>query len=257
MQDKIIKNLTKYGLTNIEARIYMAILALESASVDKISKQAEVNRTSCYPVLERLKDQGLVGQVKKKGRTEFKASAPEKFYDLLDTKKESIEKIIPDLKSLFEISRGKPDVRFYEGEEGLKTVLNSILEEADELLVFGEGDSFLNAIPGWTDNYVEKRGGKSIKVKIILKASPAAVKAIQKRRSTDNKVSRNTKVRMLPEAYKIDCSSFDIYNNKIVLYSFKKPTNAVVIESRTISQLMRTVFGILWDLAEKYDHLFK
>lgn len=256
MQDKIIKNLVKYGLSETEARVYSATLALDGENVDKIANSAGVNRTSCYPILERLTKTGLVSSAKKRGKTIFKAAPPEKFFDLLDEKKESVENIMDDLKSLFEINRGRPDVRYYEGEEGLKTVLNSIINEAKEMYIFGESESFLKALPGWMDNYVNKRVAKNIRVHIILKATPVAVKAAQKIKQ-DGKMSKYIKIRLLPEAYRTECSSFDVYNNKVALYSFQKPYNAVVIESKIINQLMRTVFNILWDVAEKYEHLAK
>lgn len=257
LNQKLIKNLTEYGLSDTEARVYCAALALDGGPVDKISKRADTNRSSSYAVLERLKEMGLVSQVKKGNKTVFKASQPERLYDLLNERKEVVQKILPDLKSLFDISRGKPDVRFYEGREGLKTVLNSILDEAKEILIFGEADSFIKAIPGWTEAYVEKRAGKNIKVKLILKASPYAVSSIKRIQAAKTKTSELIKVRMLPEAYRINASGFDIYNNKVVLYSFEKQNNAVVIENNLISDMMRTVFGILWDTAEKYEHLLR
>ncbi len=156
---------------------------------------------------------------------------------------------------MFEINRGRPDVRFYDGREGLKTVLSSILQETKEVLIFGDGDSFIKAIPGWTEAYVNKRSNKDIKIKIILKASPDAVKSIKKVRESSEQVRKLVKVRVLPEAYKIEYSGFDVYNNKVVFYSFAKQNNAVVIDSRLISTMMKTVFNILWETAEKYDNL--
>ena len=257
MDQKIITTLIKYGLLETEARVYCAALALDGTSVDKIAKNAGVNRTSCYPVLERLENLGLVSQVKKKGKTLFMAVSPKKFLELADEKRETIESIIPDMNSLFEISRGRPSVRYYEGSEGLKTVLNMILSEAKEIFIFGEADSFIKAIPSWTESYVAKRAKKNIRIKMILKASPFAVNSIKKIRASNEQVNKLIKVRMLPEAYKINYSGFDIYNNKLVLYSFEKQNNAVVIENKLINQMMRTVFDILWETSEKYEHLMK
>lgn len=257
MNEKIIKNLIKYGLSDSEARAYTSALMLESAPVEKLAKNSGLNRTSLYPILERLFSLGLISQVKKKGKTVIKSVPPEKFFDLLDEKKEAVEDILPDLRSLFDISRGRPDVSFYEGQEGLKTVMNSVLNEAKELYVFGEADSFIKAIPEWTENYVKKRIDKKIKVKMILKASPFAVRTIKQIRGSSEAANKLIKVRMLPPAYKIDYSAFDIFNNKVVLYSFEKQNNATVIESNIISNLMRTVFDILWDAAEKYKSLLE
>lgn len=254
MNSNILKKLNEFGLSETEARVYYATLALEKASVDKIAKHSNTNRSACYPVLERLKSLGVISQVKTKGKTMFKASTPEKFLELLEEKRQAIQGIIPDLKSLLEISEGKPDVRFYEGKEGLKTVLNSILKETNEVLILGDGDSFKKSIPGWSDYYSDKRLIKNIKVKMILRGTPLAIQSVKKLRSNKQK-SKLVKIRLLPEAYRLINCGFDAYNNKVILYSFEKQKVAVVIESKVISQMMKTVFEILWNEAEKYGHL--
>lgn len=253
----MIKNLIKYGLSEHEAKIYCSVLALEEATVDRIARHAELNRTSSYPILERLKQLGLLGQGKKKKKTVYKAVRPERLFELLDEKKESVSRILPDLKSLFDISRGRPDVSFFEGSEGLKTVLNNILEEAKEICILGDGENFINVIPGWTSAYVKKRAGKNIKVRLILRGTPNAIKSIKKHLETDNQINKSLKVRFLPELYKINFGGFDIYNNKVILYSFEKQNHAVVIESHIINQTMRTVFDVLWEFSEKFDYLLK
>lgn len=253
--ERIIKNLTEYGLTEHEAKIYCSTLALEEATVDRIARHADLNRTSSYPIFERLKKLGLVGQGKKNKKTVFKAVRPEKFLNLLEEKKEKITSILPDLKALFDISRGRPGVSFFEGAEGLKTVLSDILNEAKEVCILGEGESFVNAIPGWIDAYIKKRAGKKIKIKMILRATPYSLGTIPNMRQLD--ANGLLQIRVLPEGYRIDSSGFDIYNNKVVLYSFEKDNHAVVVESAMIARLMKTVFDILWIEAGRYDNLLK
>lgn len=255
--ETIIKKLVTYGLSETEAKLYCSCLALEEASVDKLARYADLNRTSTYPVLERLKELGLVSQGKKKKHTVYKAVSPEKLIDLLEEKKETLVSIMPDLKSLLAISRGRPDVSFFEGTEGLKTVLNDILKEAKEIYILGDGENFINLIPGWMEAYVNKRADKNIKVKLIIRATPYDLKSIKKLLASNNKVNQLLNVRVLPEIYKIHQGGFDIYNNKVVLYSFEKQNHAVVIESNVINQVMRTVFNLLWETAEKYNHLLK
>ncbi len=257
MSDKrIVEKLVDYGLSEHEAKIYCSTLALEEATVDRIASHADLNRTSSYPIFERLKKMGLVSQGKKKKKTVFKAVRPEKLLDILDEKREGVKEILPDLKSLFDISRGRPSVSFFEGAEGLKTVLTDILNEAKEVCILGEGESFVNAIPGWIEAYIKKRAGKNIKVKMILRATPFGIDSI-KRIIKSGGLNNSLQVRMLPEGYCIDYSGFDIYNNKVVLYSFEKDNHAVVVESAVIARMMKTVFDSLWNEAERYNNLLK
>lgn len=251
MKEKILKQLTNIGLSEIEAKVYLAALAINNATADKISKYAEINRTATYPVIEKLKKRGFAGQVKIKGKTVYRPVSPEKIIDFLEERKKGFENVIPELKSIFELSQGNPIVTFYEGKDGLKTVLNSILKETNEVLIFGDGDSFYSSIADWADYYSNKREKKLVKSRIILKGTPRAIKAAKALTKEGNKF---TKIRVLPESYKIDYSGFDVYNNKTILYSFSKQDVAVVIESKIISQMMRTIFEILWDIAENYNN---
>jgi HTH-type transcriptional regulator, sugar sensing transcriptional regulator len=254
----IQETLEQFGLSEAEARIYHSVLALEGAPVDKIARRADTNRTSTYPVLERLEKMGLVSRLKKKGKTVYRAAAPEKFLDILEDKKEKIEKVLPDLKSLFAIQEGRPNVQLFEGVEGLKTVLNMILNEATtEVLIFSDGESFLKKIPGWAEAYVLKRSRKNVRVRMVLKSSVYNIQARKLLREGKTEKAKTNKIRLLPEAYEIEDSGFDIYNNKVVFYSFDKQNVAVVVESKIVSRLMRTNFEILWNEAGRYDDVIR
>jgi len=254
MSENIIEELEKFGLSQIEAKVYCAVLALEKNSVDNIAKRAKINRTSCYTVLERLNNSGLISSVKNKGKTVYKAAPPEKFLEILEENKKSIESIIPDLKSIFDSKKNDADIRFYKGGEGLKTVLNMILREAKEVLIFGDGDSFKTAIPHWTQYYSDKRAEHDIKARIILRATSQAIDSAKSLNLKNSKKSELAKIRVLPEALVATNSGFDVYGNKTIFYSFEKEPLAVVVESRIISQMMKTVFETMWNEAEKYNN---
>lgn len=254
MDTDIIEKLENFGLSQAEAKVYYSALSLESASADKIANRAKINRTTCYSVLEKLKAAGLVSQIKNKGKTIFKPASPEKFLEILEDKKKKIESIIPDLKSIFEPKKNDADIRFYEGGEGLKTVLNMILREAKEVLIFGDGDSFKNAIPQWTKYYSDKRTEQNIKAKILLKATPSVINSVIDFQAQKLKKNELTKIRVLPEVLVATNSGFDVYGNKAIFYSFEKEPLAVVVESRVICQMMRIVFETMWNEAEKYNN---
>jgi hypothetical protein len=174
--------------------------------------------------------------------------------DILNEKKEGVEKIIPQLNSLYEVNRGKPNVNFFDGQEGVKTVLNSILEETKELLVFGDGNSFKHAIPGWTEQYSLRRAKKGIKAKFLLKATPLSIECGKKYKTIKDVKSEYTQYRVLPEAYELEYNGFYVYNNKVALCVFEKEPMAVVIESKIVANLLKSMFNILWIVAEKYDN---
>ena len=51
----LVTNLIEFGLSDKEARIYLSLLESDTSMVQEIAKNAGVNRSSTYVVLESLK----------------------------------------------------------------------------------------------------------------------------------------------------------------------------------------------------------
>ena len=68
MNNLIAKQLINFGFSEKEAKIYLALLELEAATVFETAKLSGVNRSSAYVVLEALKKKGFVGISDKDGR---------------------------------------------------------------------------------------------------------------------------------------------------------------------------------------------
>lgn len=63
IEEKILQEL---GLTEIEAKIYLASLELGTDTVLKIAKKAEVKRPTAYIALDSLFSKGFVSKSKKR-----------------------------------------------------------------------------------------------------------------------------------------------------------------------------------------------
>lgn len=251
-KEHLIKTLTTAGLSEAEAAFYLAATQLGKESVRKIASLAGLNRSSAYSLFTTLKSRGVVSAVTKKGKVVVEPIAPRKLLALQKDRLEVLEKSVEELGYLFRVARQEPGVKFYEGQEGLKTVLQDILEEAQEVCIFGDGDAFKRAVPGWTEAYAERRVANDIKARLILRGTPEAVSSVQKLRAVKGKKLELTKMRVLPEAMNL-VGGFDVYGEKVVLYSFDEKNVAVVVESPMISRMMKAVFEILWSLSETYD----
>ena len=65
---KLENVLKEYGLTEKQAKVYLACLGLDSSPVQKISDVSGLPRTTCYEVLDSLKLLGLISSFQKKKR---------------------------------------------------------------------------------------------------------------------------------------------------------------------------------------------
>ena len=63
---KLPQLLTSLGLSKNEAKVYLALLDLGSATAGKIAEKSKVHRTNVYDALERLIEKGVVTYIFKK-----------------------------------------------------------------------------------------------------------------------------------------------------------------------------------------------
>ena len=56
--------LEELGLTNAEAKIYIALLELGSSQAGKITEKTGIHRRTVYDAIERLIEKGLISYIK-------------------------------------------------------------------------------------------------------------------------------------------------------------------------------------------------
>lgn len=245
--------LQSLGLSEQECRFYIAALTLGKSPVSKIARESNLNRSSVYTIVEHLAEKGLISRSKRSSGLVITATSPKHLLTLQEEQTDKLAKQVAQLQDLFVVAQAEPGVRFYEGPDGLKTVLATILEEAKDICVFGDGDAFRKAVPGWTERYSERRSAQKIHTRLLLKATSQAVSAAKYLRSSEpDEKKAYSKIRLLPEALGVK-GGFDVYNNTVILYSFDERNVAVMVESKMISSMMKAIFEILWEMAEGYE----
>lgn len=101
--------LQKLGLSEKEARVYLAGLALGATPVQRIAERADVNRATTYVIIESLKKRGLFSSGKNGKKSLFSANHPhsliafiEREIALLHEKKEMLAGLVPQLQAVLE-----------------------------------------------------------------------------------------------------------------------------------------------------------
>ena len=134
MNDELIASIEDLGLSQKEARVYLANLMLGPATVQKIADQSSIKRVTTYVILESLSNLGLVSQSTKGKKTYFVAEEPAQLRRLLQKKEQAIKEqqksfdaILPELNDLKSLPTESPNVRFYDTAEGIRGVIGSFL----------------------------------------------------------------------------------------------------------------------------------
>src|SRR3989339_324810 len=72
----IINALSAYGFDEKETKIYLAGLELGSTTVLELSRRTRYPRTTLYPILEKLRRDGIFKYGKQKRKSVYTAEAP-------------------------------------------------------------------------------------------------------------------------------------------------------------------------------------
>ena len=247
------KKIIEFGLNEKEARVYLASLSLGQSSVQDIAKESKVNRATTYVAIERLTDFGLMSSFYQGKKQFFIAADPEKLIEVLDKEKEKIEKkkeelkkIIPELQSMNNKIKDKPVVKFYEGKEGIKTMVDEVLlAKGDDVYMVYSLDQVENLFSDgerlkWRNMRVEN----NIKVNAIYTSKKKELKNVPKSKS----------IKVPFDKYPIT-SDIAVFGNKVRLASLKNRLVGVVIEDEEIAKSMKAILKLSFEMAKKYRKL--
>ena len=249
----LIKDLIEFGLSEKEAKVYISLLELETATVGDIAKKSEVNRSSTYVVLDSLKKQGLVSTSGDKNILHYFATSPElllKTAEDMATKQEEIRKridrLIPELNALHKDTKIKPIVKVFEGKRGLINVFEDSFKSKEKFMrVFSSHKNIFNIMPEYFQSYVQNRIKFGIKMRGIQPNDEISKKII-------SMGPKNFDEAMLipTEKYRFP-SDLAIYDNKIGYMSPEKGGFAVIIESKEMADVMKSIFDLAWEEAKR------
>lgn len=239
----IDQTLVQIGLQETEVRFYLAALELGQASVRDIASKAGISRTNAYDVFSRLLEQGLVTQVAGASSKTMLVAAepPDQLIELLDARRRKLDVLLPELHSLHNRASGKPRVRYYQGLDGIKHVLDDTLTVRDKNLLGILSMRDLFEVPGraWMDDFVRRR----IEAGVFLRVIRSPVKDIANvwPRSTDDLRD----VRFASPDFVFTMTSY-IYDNKVAVISSRRENFAMTIESEEFAMMQRNLFDVLW-----------
>lgn len=236
--------LKEFGLKDKEARTYLALLELGEANAHDVAKKAKIVRPAIYDILERLKETGLVSSVVKGRATYFTANGPEAIRRGMDEKRHAFDRLLPELNSVFNATKSKPKIFFYEGVEGIKTVFEDTLTARDKDLrgILSMEDLF--KIPGqeYMDDYVARRVELGYSLRVI-RSKPKEITP-----AWPSGPAEYRDVRYPPASMLFEMTTY-VYDNKVGLISTVKENFGMIMESSEFAQNMGHLFEALWQLS--------
>jgi len=234
------------GLSDKEAKVYVASLFLGPAPVQKIAEQAEVNRATAYVILDQLADLGLVSQSTEGKKTVFVAEGPEALGNIFDREIERVNERRRDLDSLLpELQQNQrteagaaPVVRFYKGREGVDSMISELQRKAppgSQAYGLANYDEIEKIVPDIFKSSPRGRVRKKISSKIIYsyrKPVPSGPNLLREMKRVDVPIQ----------------ADIALWENAVSMCTYAgKNSIGIIIESKDIVGALRQLFEIAWD----------
>jgi sugar-specific transcriptional regulator TrmB len=237
--------LLQLGLTEREISIYKALIELGPSSIRDLADKSGFNRGSAYETLKTLVNKGIVNYLPKGKRRVFQAENPDKLLDMAEEKRQNLESALLEIKNdiIPSLSQLTPEfsssnVRFYEGDDGVESVLRDILSSVEKqehknyrvISTQALRDHIYRPFPNFTKLRIQK--GISVKVLAIGEGGDEAELAERKWLKGEG-----------------DASYIAIYPPKVAMISLasKNYPVVVVIDSAAISGTQKMMFDTLWN----------
>lgn len=240
----LAQRLEAIGLSEKEAKVYLATLELGDAPVHEISKKANVNRATTYVILEGLLQKAIVSKYEKEKKTHFIAENPislrsviREKEELLRHKEHLLQTISPELQSIYNLLPHKPVVRFFEGKEGLKAMQQDFLEGNKSKIVY-EIFPYEHVTQAFTEEEVKKNGEKR------RLSGIKAVGIYKKVGGEDLRGDEITYLKRLSDD-SVVTSDITVYGDEVRFVALKGHLSGVVIESKAIADTLETMFKII------------
>lgn len=245
-------SLVHLGLRANEIQVFTTLSRLGCQSAGVIAQCAFLNRTTTYAILESLMQRGVVSRVTKGNVQSFSAVTPKKILELMKVKKIDIERQEKHLAGMMSSMMGimsphleKPKVTYFEGEQGVKNVMEETLKSTETMLCYCPLDKWLESpLADYIRDYIYRRTQ-------ILKIPNRVLES-------DNQISRThfymesppeyTELRFIPSNIAFSHSEVNIFDNKVAMVSLLPGHMfGVIIESQEIANTQKAIFELAWN----------
>ena len=235
------QKLEKIGLSPNEAKCYLTLLKIGSASANEISRKSGIHRVSVYDALRGLHEKGLISQITKANKLLFEAANPIKLLSIINEKEEILQesrKIIPKLLQEFKTIKSKQEIHSFKGIAGIKTVLQEMLNSKTEILDFGAEYKIKEFLPYDYPKWDKERVKRKIKMRIIanIKIKPTRISL--------------TKIKYVPSELHSSASTY-IFDGKVAIIMWVENPLAIIIEHKAVYESYKNYFEYLWKTADE------
>lgn len=251
-KQRIEAALQQFGLNSRDAEIYLHSLQVGPASVQRLAHDLGQNRVTVHSAVEKLIELGFLFESRRGKRRLVVAESPDMLHRLVQKRKSELDMLADSAKQISKLlssvrktGQSVPTVKFYEGVEGLKKMLEETLSAEGEVLVFTYVDIFSQLLsPHYLESYYIRRAKKGIRARLIFPLGDFG------RRVHKRAEEFKMKIRFLSPDIQWRSGIF-CWNDIVAIQSFTEGrVTCTIIENEDIAFFFRKViYELCWEQA--------
>ncbi len=241
-KDSILALLEELGLSENEARVYKASIALGPTTIQKIAFHSSLKRTTVYSVSESLKQKGLMMITIDGMKKKYASQDPQFLEILLEERKRRLQKALPQLSTMFNQQGEEGVIKYFDGLEAVKTVYESLIRDIkpkQEYMVVADQSKWLELDPEYYRGFTERRAKLDINIRLLLTDTPRA------REWKQFSKNFNVTVKILPKSFDFS-TDMVITPQRLLLHNLELPIFGVTITNKNIINMQQQLFEMLW-----------
>jgi len=246
---ELIDSLKELGLTDGEAKVYVALTELGSSTVGPIVSKSRVAYSNVYEILSRLIEKGIVSFIIKEKTKYFQAASPENLREFLSKKeeelnlqKDKLEKILPGLEKLKE-TPPQHEAEVFVGLKGLRTayekLFSNIKKNEENIFFYTHREEWGEM----ADNFYFSMG------EVLKKAKTRGVSNLEGKKSEFNKKANKYNISVRYANFPIP-GNMEGNRDMILIISWGKVPSAVLIKSKSAFNDFKEYFESAWKEAK-------
>lgn len=235
------------GLNPLESRLYLTGLEVGNAPASVYAKRTGLNRITTYNHLEELSRRGLFAIMEERGGKSYSPVSPEHFALEVQKNTAALNRVLPELRALQGAAQRSPQVKFFQGWEGVKRVYEDTLTAEGELLNFANSA----LVRAHWENYDEEYVAERVRRKITLRGIAPNDEAGWQVHGQDRVNLRE--IRLVPAKDFNFNNEINIYDHKVTIVSFGEVEGelfGLIIESKDVADTQRQIFEMAWRYAK-------
>ena len=121
--------LVNLGLSEIEAKLYLALLGLGGSRASAVARTTGIKRTTVYAILKNLANQGFVTMYLRGSTQLYYAERPNRIKNTLNKKMAAFTDLIPQLEAMTKTQGAVAGLRSIESLSELKHFYENVLTD--------------------------------------------------------------------------------------------------------------------------------